>query len=369
MEGPVPARPAEPGQIGQIIDCDVHVSVPGTEALLPYLGEHWRETVVSRGIDGLDLVSYPPSAPLSCRPDWRRQGMKPGASFDDLVAQVLEAQGASYAICNCLYGAQVMMSEDLGAALCRAVNRWLAAEWLDRDSRLRASIVVPMQNAALAAEEIDFWAADPRFVQVLLLGMGEMMLGRRYYWPVYEAAARHGLPLAIHAGSAYRYAPTASGWPAHLASDYVVQGHGLEMQLLSLIGEGVLSKFPDLKVVLLESGVTWLPPFLWRADKTWRALRSEVPWLTCPPSRLVRESVRFTIQPFDAPMERAALERMLAQLGSAELLLYASDYPHWQFDGPDPMHPVLAEALQDDLARVQSTNALSLYPRLKEAAA
>ncbi len=43
------------------------------------------------------------------------------------------------------------------AAFCRALNGWIAAEWLGRDSRLRASIVVPMLNAELAVE-------DPRAV-------------------------------------------------------------------------------------------------------------------------------------------------------------------------------------------------------------
>ena len=49
----------------------------------------------------------------------------------------------------------MMMSEDLSAALCRAINNWLVAEWLDRDPRLRASIVVPVHSPDLAAEEIE----------------------------------------------------------------------------------------------------------------------------------------------------------------------------------------------------------------------
>ncbi len=48
------------------IDCDIHPAVGGTRTtLLPYLDDHWKEQVVSRAIDGLDLNSYPPSMPLS----------------------------------------------------------------------------------------------------------------------------------------------------------------------------------------------------------------------------------------------------------------------------------------------------------------
>ena len=64
-----------------------------------------------------------------------------------------------------------------------------------------ANTVVPTQSPEFAAEEIDYWAQDRRFVQVLMIVMDEMPLGRRNYWPIYEAAARNGLPVGIHAGS------------------------------------------------------------------------------------------------------------------------------------------------------------------------
>src|SRR5246127_523645 len=54
------------------IDCDIHPAVGGTRTtLLPYLDDHWKEQVVSRAIDGLDLNSYPVNMPLSRRPGWR----------------------------------------------------------------------------------------------------------------------------------------------------------------------------------------------------------------------------------------------------------------------------------------------------------
>ena len=58
---------------------------------------------------------------------------------------------------------------------------------------------------------------------------------------------------------------------------------------------------PRLKVVLMESGVTWLPAWMWRANKTWRGIRAEVPWLEKSPADYAREHVRLTVQPFDAP--------------------------------------------------------------------
>ena len=124
--------------------------------------------------DNLEASAFPPAAPINARPDWQ-----PEAGLPAMQAHVLDRLRPRAAICNVIHGAQMMMSEDLSAALCRAINDWLAAEWLDRDPRLRASIVVPVHSPELAAEEIERRAADPRFVQVLLLAMTEMPLGRR----------------------------------------------------------------------------------------------------------------------------------------------------------------------------------------------
>ena len=70
---------------------------------------------------------------------------------------------------------------------------------------------------------------------------------------------RHGLPLGIHAGSAYRNPVTSLGWPTWYIEDYAAQSQGFQSQVASLITEGVFAKHPELKVVLIESGVTWLP--------------------------------------------------------------------------------------------------------------
>ncbi len=176
----------------------------------------------------------------------------------------------------------------MGAALARAVNDWLAKEWLDRDPRLRASIVVPIQNAEMAAAEIERCAADRRFVQVLLPCLSDQPLGRRLHWPIYEAAQRHGLPVAIHAGSTYRHPVTPVGWPSTFTEDYVAQAQGFQTQLTSLVCEGVLSRFPDLTFVFAESGFTWLPSYLWRLTKYWHGLRMEIPWVDQPPADLIR---------------------------------------------------------------------------------
>jgi uncharacterized protein len=345
------------------IDCDIHLDPPRTADLLPFLDSHWRDVMVGRGIDGLDLSNYPQNAALSVRPDWRPQAGRPIGALAALQAQALAPFNTRFAICNCLHGALAMFSEDLGAALARAVNEWVAHEWLAHDARLRASILIAPRSPALAVEEIERCAADRRFVQVLMLVSGDTPAGRRANWPIYEAAERHGLAIGLHAGNTQHSPPTSVGWPSYLVEDHVGQAVGFQTQLNSLVAEGVFAKFPNLRVVLIESGVSWVAPYLWHFDKEWRGLRTEVPWLNRPPSEIVREHVRLTVQPLDAPADVTQLEQVLEQIGSDKMLLFSTDYPHWHFEGTDvlpagfPSHLIEALAIQ---------NPLETYARLRE---
>jgi hypothetical protein len=347
------------------IDCDVHVTVPSVRDLLPYMEPYWREHVERRGLEreNLDTSAYPPGAAINARPDWKLPKGPAGGSLQALQAHILDPLAPEFAICNVIHGAQMIFSEDLSLALCRAINNWLAAEWLDRDPRLRASIVVPPHSPDLAAEEVERLAGDRRFVQVLLLAMAEVPLGRRFMWPLYRVAEKHGLPIGVHAGSSFRHPPSAGGWGSLYLEDYVSFAQGHAAALNSLLAEGVFQKFPDLRVVLIESGVTWLPASMWRFNKTWRGVRAEVPWLNRLPSDIVRERVRLTAQPFDTPPDAASLLRILEQFGSDEMLLFATDYPHWHYDGDE----VLPAGLPPDLVRkITRDNPLATYPRLKQ---
>ncbi len=345
------------------IDCDIHPGVPDLKALLPYMNEFWQESFVARGLDGFDMMSYPLGAPITCRPDWRVKGERPGASLANMQRDALDAFGVGLAICNPLTGGQVAVSETMGAAICSAVNDWMVEHWLNKDKRLRASIVIPAQAPLLSVEEIERLAGDKRFVQILMPAACEMMLGRSYYWPIYEAAAKYDLPVGLHAGSMYRYAPTSTGWPSHFLHDYVANSQLFEDQLLSLISNGVFNRYPHLRFVLIESGVTWLPGFIWRAVKTWRGVRAEVPWVKRSPAEIIRENVRLTVQPIDAPRDSNVFDRIVDMIDSDNMLLFASDYPHWQFECDAVLPPGLSPTL---LQRIRVDNPLETYPRLKE---
>jgi uncharacterized protein len=343
-----------------VIDCDVHNTVPSIEALLPYLTERWQDYILEHGIKSLEPNYYPVGSPLSVRPELKQtSGTIPGTEVTQLQEQVLKPWNTEYAILNCLYGVQMIHNQDWAIAMAQAVNDWQKAEWLAKDKRLRASIVVPSQNPAKAAEEIHRLGNDPGFVQVLLLVRSEKPYGKQYYWPIYEAAEQYGLPIAIHAGGNTGYPIMPVGWPSHYLEDYVSQAQAFQSQLISLISEGVFSKFPKLKVVFMESGFTWVPSLMWRFDKNWKGLRREIPWVDRLPSEIMKDHIRLTTQPLDEPENPIFLLEIIEQLGTEDMLLFSTDYPHWHFDKKEEAIP---QDIPDQLKeKILWKNAKAIY--------
>jgi uncharacterized protein len=135
--------------------------------------------------------------------------------------------------------------------------------------------------------------------------------------------------------------------------------HVFQSQLMSLVAEGVFDQFPELRIVCAESGWTWLPSMLWRLDKEWKGLRREVPWVKRAPSEYILEHVRFTLQPVDAPPEPQFLIETLEQIGSDDLLLFSTDWPHYQYDTPAEAFPLDLPPAQT--AKILRENAVAFY--------
>jgi hypothetical protein len=236
--------------------------------------------------------------------------------------------------------------------MAAAVNDWLVAEWLTPEPRLRASIVVPARVPEMAAAEIDRIGDHPGFVQVLLPVRSEAPYGNRRYLPIFDAAARHDVVVSLQFGGAPGNPPTGAGWPSYYIEEYVGMAQVFQTQVLSMIVEGVFDRYPGLRVALVEGGWTWLPSLMWRIDKDWKGLRREVPWNTQPPSAYIRERMRLTLQPMDAPPKVEHLLQVMDALGSDELLLYSSDYPHFHdAQLPDDLPEATRRKILGDNAR------------------
>jgi predicted TIM-barrel fold metal-dependent hydrolase len=339
-----------------LIDCDLHNTVPRIDALFPYMAAHWVDYCRESAFKGPVDTAYPAGAPTTVAPLWRDGGGLAGGTVARMREQLLDPLGVSLGILNCTYGVESIHNPDTAAQVASAVNDWQVAEWLDPEPRLLASIVVPSRHPEMAAQEIERCARDRRFVQVILPVRSASPYGNRNYHPIFAAAERHGLPVALHFGGAPGNPPTSSGWPSFYFEEYAGMAQVFQSQVLSLIAEGVFDRFPDLHVVCAEGGFSWVPALLWRFDKVWKGLRRDVPWVRRLPSEYVAAHLRFTIRPLDLPPGGDAFGAVIDDLGSGDLLLFGSDYPHWHFDAledavPCGLPPGVRQAVLVDNAR------------------
>ena len=98
---------------------------------------------------------------------------------------------------------------------------------------------------------------------------------------------------------------------------------------------------------------------MWRMDRAFELLGSEAPKLDRRPSEVIREHVWLTTQPMDEPERTADLPVLFDQHGHGRPDLFATDYPHWDFDSPERAIPrVLGE---DRRRRIMRDNAHALY--------
>lgn len=319
-----------PPSVSPLADCDVHTPVPTLEALSPWLSPMWREYTRAAGFTGSGAVarSYPPGAAPSGGPDVPQTVGPDAEQARRRVREHLDRTGSRYAVLNTFYGLETIKNPDLASELARAVNEWLREEWLAHDSRFRASLLVNPNDAAAGAEEIERLGGDPGFVQVLLPARAEQPYGHRRFFPLHGAATAQNLPLAVHFGGMPGTPPSPNGWSAYYLEDYVGMAQVFQTHVTSLIAEGALSRFPDLRIVLSEAGFSWVPSLLWRLDKEWKGLRREVPWVTEKPSAYFRWHFRATLQPIDVPCDAALLDELLTHIGSDSYLLFATDFPH-----------------------------------------
>ena len=324
-----------------VIDCDIHNEIPSLKTLLPYLPAHWQDYINESAFIGPDANDYPKNAPTTARPGSRPASGPPGSDLALMREQVLDAWDVDYGILTNAYWVQSVHLEDFAADLATAINQWQSDEWLDKEARLRASLVVPSQNPVLAAREIERYAGHAGFVQVIMPVRSLIPYGKRYYDPIYEAATQNGLAIGIHYGGAPGHAPTPTGWPSTYVEEVANMAQVFQSQVMSLIFEGVFDRFPDLRVALIEGGFTWMPALMWRMDKEWKGLRHNTPWVKQAPSAYIRQHIRMTVQPVNAPPQPEYLLHILEQLESDEMLMFSTDYPHWHFDRDEEAWPVM----------------------------
>ena len=331
--------------VAAVVDLSVRHHWRRQDDVTAYLSRSWRQMLGTsgslpggRGARSI-VLAFPYQDPMPLRDGG---GAPYVTDYETLRRDHLDRHGIAVAVLT--YGplrlTAALPDVRLSVEVARAANDWTRAEWLERDNRLRGSILIAAQDPSAAAAEIRRCARDDRMVQVLLgVNSSGRPLGDPGFRPIFAAAAEVGLPVAIHAGG--EAVPqaignvVAGGVPSTYAEYHALRAQGLMSALTSLILSGVLERFRTLKIVLAGGGFAWLPALMWRFDENYKALRREVPWVKRAPSEYLADQVRLTTYPLE-PGGAVGLPGILGAIDSFErLLCYASGYPESDLDTPE----------------------------------
>lgn len=364
LSSPHLAEAGAPAVRTRIIDCDVHHNIPDSKVLFPYLPRRYREHIEDFG--GMaPAVGYTNMPGRGTRHDlWHMaaQPENPNILPEVMARHHLDAYDIDFAVLTGgPYAYAVHPTVDFGAAYCRAFNDWTAEHWLSADERLLASIHIAPNDPVQAAQEIRRLGSQPRFVQAMMPAGAHFPFGHRMYHPIYEACAEMGLPMCVHfgaEGAGTSAPPTAAGFPTYYLEMRMARPQIAMAHTVSLICEGVFEKFPNFHFLFVEHDVFWIPGLMWHMDSDWKSLRDYTPWVRKLPSEYLKSNIRFGSQPLPTLPNPADLDTFLRWLDAEQILVFASDYPHWDWDAPDTFLLGKSEALRD---RIMYQNAAALY--------
>ncbi|MBO0689078.1 MAG: amidohydrolase family protein [Candidatus Dormibacteraeota bacterium] len=247
---------------------------------------------------------------------------------------------------------------DVEVALARAYARWMTEEVLPHSRTIRTMLYLPFNDPEESLRLIRDFGSSPNVVGFLVTSVRQVPVHHNRYVPVYTALSELGLPLAFHAAYDWTNGPVAQ-------LNKFISVHALGFPLYNMIHltnfviNGVAARFPDLKVLWIEGGLSYIPFLMQRLDNEYMMRSSEAPLLTKLPSDYMRDFY-WSSQPLEATWNPRLLEEIFRMLDASNRLLYASDYPHWDFDTPSVIYdlPFLDEQAK---RRILGLNAAELF--------
>jgi uncharacterized protein len=235
---------------------------------------------------------------------------------------------------------------DYQVAFARAYNTWMAKDICSAEKGVYGVGLLPTYYPDEAVKELHR-IKELGLKAAMFPADGSHLLGQRLFHPVYQAAVDLDFPIATHAAGSHLGGAGVEMFPKFIQAHTVAHPFGILRQFTSVMFEGVFELFPTLRFAFLETGCTWVPWWLDRMDEEFEKRGDvEAPVLKRQPSEYVQQggNVFFGVE---------ARERLLGQtldLIGNDIVMYASDYPHWDGDYPESLFAI---ARREDLTESQ----------------
>jgi predicted TIM-barrel fold metal-dependent hydrolase len=254
-----------------------------------------------------------------------------------------------------------MKDLDLGLACLQAYNDWMIEEWCATDRTRFIACQLPwLADPEVAAAEIRRNAA--RGVRAVSFsenpeGLGFASLYSGAWRPFFDACAETGTVVNLHVGSSGRTAnPSKDSPPEVIAALFPMSG--IET-VVDWIYARVPLEHPDLRIVLSEAGISWVPMVRERLRRAYRFRAASEVWLPTDPDPLEVLARNFWF----ASLEDPSGFRMLDLIGEDKVMV-ETDFPHMDSTWPGCQAMIrseLSHLARPTIAKVCYENACALY--------
>ena len=293
-----------------------------------------------------------------------REKTPPGGDHRDIVLtkRWMDAMGVDY---TCLFPTPMLFlglhpQPEVEAAMCQAYNRWLCDHILAAEPRLVSMLYLPFNDPEAAYRTVKEFGARKGVVGFMVTSPRYKPVHDNAYVKTYALLEEMGKPLAFHA--AYNWNDQSLSLANRFISVHALGFMWFNMvHMTNWVVNGLPERFPKLKVMWIESGLTWAYCLMQRLDHSYMMRTSDCPALKRKPSEYMREMF-YSSQPMEVPEDLSILEATFKMIKADTQLLWSSDYPHWDFDLPSVIYdlPFLGETAKRNILGGNAARLLGL---------
>jgi predicted TIM-barrel fold metal-dependent hydrolase len=278
-----------------------------------------------------------------------------------LSRKAMDAMGLDYQVFfpNALLFLGMHPVREMEAELATAYNRWILEHVLPHEPRMQAMLYLPFNTPEAAEKMVKRFLGKPGVCGFLVTSTRYQPVHANEYMRVYAMLEEAGVPIGFHAHHNWHNEYTKQ-------LNRFISMHSLSFVLSNLVHmtnwiiNGLPERFPKLKVIWIESGLAWVPFLMQRLDSEYMMRVSEAPLLKRLPSDYMREMF-YTMQPMETSNLKLT-EATFDAIRAETQLLYASDWPHWDFDVPARLFdlPFLDDAAKRNILGLNAARVFNL---------
>lgn len=256
-----------------------------------------------------------------------------GHPFAQIMRRSMDTMGVDYQVIfpTAMLHLGMNPMEDIEIYMARAFCRWLTEKVLPEDKRFLGLAYLPFNDVAESERIVREFGANPQICGFTICAVRHKPVYHNQYMRLYAMIEETGKPLVFHAGPHWDD-------PSFAQLNRFVSMHALSFVHYNLIHmtnwiiNALPERFPKLKLLWVESGLAWVPYLMQRLDHEVLLRPSEAPGLKRMPSEYMQD-MYYSSQPMEQ-WDKTMLEATMVKMKAETQLLYASDWPHWDFDPP-----------------------------------